>query len=152
MPLTDVRPLQDGLPFGIRIGVSAPETYDAFSRAHAQALAALRPHGGTGATRFTDAVGSSILSALATDEARLVAESRLAPLRTHDAAGGADLEGALRAWLEHDARIEPAAAALGVHRHTLRARIAQAGSLLGLDLTGFPARAELWTLLQTARD
>ncbi|MFK4760416.1 PucR family transcriptional regulator [Microbacterium sp. ZW T5_45] len=138
--------------FGIRIGVSAPETYDAFSRAHAQALAALRPHAGAGVVRFADAVGSSILSALATDEARLVAESRLAPLRSHDATGGADLEGALRAWLEHDARIEPAAAALGVHRHTLRTRIAQAGGLLGLDLTGFPARAELWTLLQTARD
>jgi purine catabolism regulator len=138
--------------FGIRIGVSDPEGYDGFSRAHAQALTALRQHGERGAVRYADTVGSSILTALATDEARLVAESRLAPLREHDARTGSDLEHSLRTWLEHDARAESAAAALGVHRHTLRSRITQAGALLGGDLSSFPARAELWTLLQTARD
>lgn len=138
--------------FGIRVGVSEPEAYDAFSRAHAQALTALRQQGESGAFRYADTVGSSILSALATDEARLVAESRLAPLRDHDASTGAELERSLRTWLEHDARAEPAAAALGVHRHTLRSRIGQAGALLGVDLSSFPARAEVWTLLQTARD
>jgi purine catabolism regulator len=138
--------------FGIRIGASEPEPYDAFSRAHAQALDALRRQRATGVFRYADAVGTSILSALATDEARLVAESHLAPLREHDARTGAELERSLRTWLEHDARAESAAASLGVHRHTLRARIAQAGSLLGIDLSSFPARAELWALLQTARD
>ncbi|MFF3027365.1 PucR family transcriptional regulator [Microbacterium sp. NPDC057944] len=138
--------------FGIRLGVSEPESYDAFTRAHAQALTSLRQQGDAGAFRYADTVGSSILSALATDEARLVAESRLAPLRDHDAATGGDLEHALRTWLEHDARAEPAALALGVHRHTLRSRISQAGVLLGIDLGSFPARAEAWTLLQTARD
>lgn len=140
------------LRFGIRIGVSDPDGYESFSRSHAQALTALRQHGDSGAVRYADTVGSSILSALATDEARLVAESRLAPLREHDAQTGSELERSLRTWLEHDARAEPAAAALGVHRHTLRSRIAQAGALLGGDLSSFPARAELWTLLQTARD
>jgi purine catabolism regulator len=138
--------------FGIRIGVSEPEPYDAFSRAHAQALTVLRQQGDAGAVRYADTVGSSILSALATDEARLVAESRLAPLRAHDAATGGELERTLRTWLEHDAKAESAAAALGVHRHTLRSRIAQAGALLGVDMASFPARAEVWTLLQTARD
>ncbi|MFT4259614.1 PucR family transcriptional regulator [Microbacterium sp.] len=133
--------------FGIRISVSAPDSYDSFSRAHAQALSTLRQQGDGGVLRYADTVGSSILSALATDEARLIAESRLAPLRAHDG-----LERALRVWLEHDARAEPAAAALGIHRHTLRTRIAFAGSLLDIDLGSFPARAELWTLLQTARD
>ncbi len=51
-----------------------------------------------------------------------------------------------------DAKAESAATALGVHRHTLRSRIAQAGGLLDIDLSTFPARAELWTLLQTARE
>lgn len=138
--------------FGLRLGVSEPEGYDAFSRAHAQALTALRQRAASGVERYADTVGSSILSALATDEARLVAESRLAPLRAHDAGTGAELERSLRCWLEHDARAEPAAAELGVHRHTLRARIATAGTLLGSDLSSFPARAELWALLQTARD
>lgn len=138
--------------FGIRIGASGPEPYDVFSRAHAQALTALRQRSDAGVSKYADAVGSSILSALATDEARLVAESRLAPLRDQDARTGGDLEGTLRTWLEHDAKAEAAAAALGVHRHTLRSRIAQAGALLDIDLSSFPARAELWTLLQTARD
>lgn len=138
--------------FGIRIGVSDPEAYDAFARAHAQALTALRQQGAHGVARYADTVGSSILTALATDEARLVAESRLAPVREHDARTGADLEHSLRTWLEHDARAEPAASALGVHRHTLRSRIALAGALLDIDLSTFPARAELWTILQTARD
>ncbi len=138
--------------FGIRIGASAPESYSAFSRAHAQALTTLRQRADAGVHRYADTVGSSILSALATDEARLVAESRLAALREADARTGADLEGSLRAWLEHDARAEAAAITLGVHRHTLRSRIAQAGALLGMDLSSFPARAELWALLETARD
>lgn len=144
----------DGLAtrFGIRIGVSEPDAYAAFSRSHAQAVTALRQRSATNVARYADAVGSSILSALATDEARLVAESRLAPLRAHDAEGGSGLEQTLRVWLEHDARSEQAATALGVHRHTLRSRIAQAGALLDIDLASFPARAELWALLQTARD
>lgn len=138
--------------FGIRIGVSDPEGYGAFSRALAQAHAALRQGSATGAARYADAVGDSILSALATDEARLVAESRLAPLRDHDRRTGAELERSLRMWLEHDTRAEAAAAALGIHRHTLRSRISQAGALLKADLTSFPGRAELWAALQTARD
>lgn len=138
--------------FGIRVGASAPEAYDAFSRAHAQAVTALRQQADAGVFRYTDAVGASILGALATDEARLLADSRLAPLRESDARSGNDLERTLRVWLEHDAKGESAASALGIHRHTLRARVAQAGALLGADLSSFPARAELWALLQTARD
>ena len=138
--------------FGIRIGASGSESYDSFSRAHAQAVAALHQQSDAGVHRYADTVGSSILSALATDEARLLAESRLAPLRDSDLRSAGELERTLRVWLEHDAKAEPAAAALGVHRHTLRSRIAQAGTLLGADLSSFPARAELWALLQTARD
>lgn len=133
----------------VRLGVSAPEEYGSFSRARAQALAALR-RAGSGAVRYADAAEASVLSALATDEARLVAESRLAALRRHDEQDGADLERSLRVWLDNDARLEPAAAALGIHRHTLRTRIAQASGLLGADLSTFPARAELWATLQTA--
>ncbi|GAB3595106.1 PucR family transcriptional regulator [Microbacterium tumbae] len=132
--------------FGIVLGVSDPQGYGDFSRAHAQAASARR-RGGLGAIRYADTVSTSILAALATDEARLVAESHLAPLRTH-----AELEPSLRVWLEHDARIEQAAHALGIHRHTLRSRIAQASALLAVDLSTFPARAELWAALQTLRE
>jgi hypothetical protein len=37
----------------------------------------------------------------------------------------------VRTWLTHDARIDEAARALGIHRHTVRARVAQAQQLLG---------------------
>lgn len=136
---------------GVRIGVSAPEEYTAFSHAHAQALAALR-RSGDGVVRYADSAETSVLAAFATDEARLIAESLLAPLRQHDAREGAELERSLRVWLEHDTRLEPAAAALGVHRHTLRTRIAQAAAILDADLGSFPARAELWAALRTAGD
>ncbi len=132
--------------FGIGIGVSDPGGYSDFSRAHAQAETARR-HQGTGTVRYADAVSGSILTALSGDHARLIARSRLAPLGAHDG-----LESALRVWLEHDTRIEQAATALGIHRHTLRARIALASALLGADLSTFPARAELWAALEAARD
>ncbi|MEV8250365.1 PucR family transcriptional regulator ligand-binding domain-containing protein [Microbacterium sp. NPDC076768] len=138
--------------FGGRIGVSDQETYTSFNRAHAQAVTALRQQASPGIARYADTVGSSILTALATDEARLVAESRLAPIREHDKRNSTELERSLQTWLEHDAKTEFAAAVLGVHRHTLRSRIAQAGAMLEIDLSTFPARAELWTLLHTARD
>ncbi|WP_251438704.1 MULTISPECIES: helix-turn-helix domain-containing protein [unclassified Microbacterium] len=137
---------------GVRIGASAPEEYTGFSRAHAQALTALRRSGDAGVARYADTAETSVLAAFATDEARLIAESLLAPLRQHDAQEGAELERSLRVWLEHDTRLEPAAAALGVHRHTLRTRIGQAAMILDADLTSFPARAELWAALRTAGD
>ncbi|MGB4136733.1 MAG: helix-turn-helix domain-containing protein, partial [Microbacterium sp.] len=109
----------------------------------AQAAAALR-RAGEGVIRYATAPG--VLDSLGSD-ARLAAQSRLARLRDADPA----LEQQLRVWLEHDARIEQAAAVLGIHRHTLRARIAQASGILQTDLATFPGRAELWATLQATR-
>ncbi|GAA5152879.1 PucR family transcriptional regulator [Microbacterium pseudoresistens] len=134
--------------FGIRIGVSDPADYSGFSEAFAQALGALRhdDSGDSGALHFSDVAGAGIRSALGTEDARLIAAARLAPL---DADPG-DLVRTLRVWLEHDARFESAATALGIHRHTLRTRIGQASRLLRMDLSSFPARAELWAMLTAA--
>ena len=147
LPASDAPLLDDAAErFGIRIGASDAAELTGFSRAAAQARSALR-RGRPGATRFADAAGRSILSILTDDEAALIATSRLSAL--HDA--DSDLESTLRVWLEHDARFEQAALALGIHRHTLRTRVAQAARLLGLDLSSFPDRAELWALLQASR-
>src|SRR6478609_3622462 len=81
---------------------------------------------------------------------RPLAAARLAPLREHDAAQGTALVETVRAWLEQDARIDAAATALGVHRHTVRARIGLAQRLLATDLTSFAARADLWAALQVS--
>lgn len=137
--------------FDMRWGVSETDGYSAFSRMHEQATLALS-RGADAVSRYGDAAGASMIGALATDEARLVAESRLAPIRRADEASGSDLERSLRIWLEHDAKLDAASNALGVHRHTLRSRVAQASALLDLDLSTFPARAELWVALSTLRD
>jgi len=133
----------------IRIGVSEPADYATFSQAHAQALTALR-RGASGAQHYARNAAGGVLDALTGDDVRLLATSRLAPLRRHDAAHSSELERTLMVWLEHDSHSERSAAAIGIHRHTLRARIAQAAALLDVDLTSFPARAEIWAALRTA--
>jgi purine catabolism regulator len=49
--------------------------------------------------------------------------------------------------LEANGEFEAAGRALGVHRHTVRARIADAEHLLGRELSSFRARADLWAAL-----
>jgi purine catabolism regulator len=56
----------------------------------------------------------------------------------------------VRVWLSHHGQWEPAAAQLGVHRHTLRKRIRRAGELLDRDLDSPGTRAELWLALHSA--
>jgi len=56
----------------------------------------------------------------------------------------------LDAWLAHDCSHEATAQALGIHRHTVRARVAQAERVLDRDLSSFSARAELWAALRLA--
>ncbi|WP_345800087.1 PucR family transcriptional regulator [Microbacterium sp. AZCO] len=137
--------------FEARLGVSEPVPYAEFPDAHAQAVTALR-RGTEPVTRFREIAASGVLSALDSEAARSLAAARLAPLREHDAEQGTALVDTVRSWLEHDARIDAAATALGVHRHTVRARIGLAQRLLGTDLTSFAARADLWAALQVARD
>lgn len=72
-----------------------------------------------------------------------LAEHRLRPLADQDAQRGTDLVATLRAFLEHNGHWESAAAALGVHRHTLRNRVARAEELLEVDLGSAHVRAEL---------
>lgn len=151
VPSADAEALDElAARFDVRVGMSEPADYTGFSRAQEQALAALRRNGRGGVVRYAQTVVGGVLDALDTDEARLLADTRLAPLRRHDQAAGAELERTLRVWLEHDAHAEHTAAALGIHRHTLRTRISQSAELLGTDLSSFPARAELWAVLHAA--
>ncbi|HNP56311.1 MAG TPA: helix-turn-helix domain-containing protein, partial [Gordonia sp. (in: high G+C Gram-positive bacteria)] len=67
----------------------------------------------------------------------------VAPLLAHDAAHGTALAPSLRVYLDAHGQWEAAAASLGVHRHTLRARIEKVRELLGVDLDSARVRAEL---------
>lgn len=139
--------------FGSRLGVSEATGYDGFADAVAQARTARdRGAGGAGTadgsiTAFAEVARSGVLSALSS-EARALARAELAPLRDHDEAEGTRLIETLQAWLSSDCSHEASARVLGVHRHTVRTRLALAERVLGRDLTSFATRAELWAALR----
>ncbi|MFA5606706.1 MAG: PucR family transcriptional regulator [Leucobacter sp.] len=78
------------------------------------------------------------------------AESLLAPIRAHDRKHADTVERSLLVWLSHHGRTSSAAEELGVHRHTLTARIRTAAELLQLDLDAPDSRAEIWTAMRLA--
>ena len=61
----------------------------------------------------------------------------------------ADLAPALVTYLRHRGQWDPAARELGVHRNTLRHRIARCRELLGVDLDDPDVAAELWLYLRS---
>jgi purine catabolism regulator len=126
--------------------VSNPTAYDAISTAAGQARLA-RDRGSGAITEFASIARSGVLSALS-DDARALARAELAPLSDHDTEHGTHLVEMVQVWLECDCSHEAAARALGVHRHTVRSRLALAERLLGRDLTSFATRAELWAALR----
>ncbi|TVT17223.1 PucR family transcriptional regulator [Amycolatopsis acidiphila] len=67
----------------------------------------------------------------------------LAPL-----AGRPELVETLRSWLAHHGGWDRTAAALGVHRNSVRHRVGQAGRLLGADLSDPETRMRLWFALR----
>lgn len=133
--------------FALAVGASEPTTLESVSAGLAQARVA-RERGGGGFSDFARVRGS-ILTVLDEERTRVLAAAELAPLVAHDDADGTRLVATLRAWLDNDASHEAAARALGVHRHTVRARLALVEQVLGRDLTSFAARAELWLALQS---
>ncbi|WHT21407.1 PucR family transcriptional regulator [Crossiella sp. CA-258035] len=72
------------------------------------------------------------------------ARARLAPLAGHPA----PLAETLRAWLAAGGNWETAAQVLGVHRNTVRHRVATAARLLDCDPQDADTRAELWLALR----
>ncbi len=59
-----------------------------------------------------------------------------------------DLVGTLVAYLRHRGQVDPTARALGIHRNTLRLRLARCRDLVGLDLDDPDVAAPLWLLLR----
>jgi purine catabolism regulator len=94
-------------------------------------------------------VRSSLLAALRGEDGRSRASALLAPLRAQDSEGV--LSASVLVWLEHNGVYDAAARELGVHRHTLTARIRAAEKALGRDFDSFADRAEVWAALRTVR-
>ncbi|MFI9504863.1 PucR family transcriptional regulator [Nocardia sp. NPDC052566] len=128
-----------------RIGLSGAHPLRDLGTAAANATlaASIAEHGGTPA-EFDAMTGRSLLSFDATRQVLdAMAATLLTPILDHDRSHGTGLLRSLHAFLESNGQWESAAAVLGVHRHTVRKRIATAQTLLACDLDNARVRAEL---------
>ncbi|ANJ25802.1 PucR family transcriptional regulator [Agromyces aureus] len=137
--------------FDLPVGISDAVDLEQLEVAHEQALRALERARESGSTArvvaFDEISRQGVLAFLARTDARAVAVATLAPLVQHDEASGSSLVATVRTWLENGGQFDATAQQLGVHRHTVRSRIALAERLLERDLSGFHARADLWAAL-----
>ncbi|MFE3194072.1 PucR family transcriptional regulator [Nocardia sp. NPDC059240] len=141
--------LLDELPAPVRAtmraGLSAAHPLRRFTAAveHADLAASAAVPG----TRPLELAASAGHALLAFPEARrvlgAVSEAMLQPLVDYDERQGTDLITSLRVYLEAHGQWEAAANTLGVHRHTLRSRVAKIESVLGCRLDQALVRAEL---------
>ncbi|KWX03558.1 hypothetical protein TH66_11905 [Carbonactinospora thermoautotrophica] len=138
---------------GRAVGLGTPVHPEAAAHSLRQARQALRMsrERGGGVTDAA-ALASSRLLLEAASPAVLAAyaETVLGPVERADRPGR-DLCASLRAFLEANGSLEAAAAALGVHRHTLRNRMRRVERLTGRRLDSSRDRMELWLAFE-ARD
>ncbi|MCX5198308.1 PucR family transcriptional regulator [Streptomyces sp. NBC_00249] len=125
---------------GWRLGVSAAAAPGALTAADAQAGRALEraEAARTPLARHTD---PGLAGLVGEAEARAHAEALLGPLPPA-------LRDTLRGWLAHHGSWDRSAAALGVHRNTVRQRVARCAELLDRDLDDPDTRMELWFALR----
>ncbi|MFE3442648.1 PucR family transcriptional regulator [Nocardia sp. NPDC059180] len=129
----------------LRVGLSTPHAVGEVSAAVEQSrLTASAAEFGGRPVEFAALAGSALLTF---PESRrvldAVADTMVTPLLDHDTRHGTELLASLRAYLEANGHWESAAATLGVHRHTLRSRIARIETILGCDMDVARVRAEL---------
>jgi purine catabolism regulator len=124
--------------------VGPPLAWDSLPEAYG-VLAGRAAGAEPGAVVELGAAGGSLLSHV--EPAVIIAWARryLEPVVAYRRA---DLVPALAAYLRHRGAWEPAAREVGVHRHTLRARIRRAEELLGVDLASVDVTSEIWLALR----
>ncbi|MDJ0379728.1 PucR family transcriptional regulator [Streptomyces sp. G-G2] len=127
---------------GWRLGVGAPAGPAELRTAGAQARRALERAEAARVPLARHTAGG-MGGLLDPAEARAYAGALLAPLNPAHA-------DTLRVWLAHHGSWDRSAAALGVHRNTVRQRIARCAVLLAADLDDPDTRMELWFALRHA--
>jgi purine catabolism regulator len=80
-----------------------------------------------------------------------MAHESLNPLRTFDAAHGAELMTTLESYLNNNGSVAAVAEELTLHRNTVRYRLAQITELTGYDPAVTTDRVQLWLALAVAR-
>ncbi|MEU0811822.1 PucR family transcriptional regulator [Streptomyces sp. NPDC005970] len=138
----------DAARLGWHLGFSAPVGTADLPVADTQAERALRRAVASGLpTVHHRTVEQSVHSIVAPREAKALARARFAPLDRAPAPGPAVLMETLRTWLSQYGSWDRTAAALGLHRNTVRQRISRVSELLDVDLQDPEVRMELWFAL-----
>ncbi len=133
----------------VTLGASERVATVALAAARDQAINSLR----VAATRrvpslsFSDLGRLGLAAVVDPEAAAAFAAATLERLTAYERASHVELLESLRAWLGHHGQYEPAAASLGIHRHTLRYRVRKASSLMGRDLDDPAVRMDLWFAL-----
>ncbi|MBD0747428.1 PucR family transcriptional regulator [Streptomyces sp. CBMA152] len=127
---------------GWTLGVSAPVAADGLAAADAQAARALRRAEAARTALVRHRTGG-YASLVDPEEAAAYARQLLAPLSE-------PLLTTLRTWLSLHGSWDRTAVALGVHRNTVRQRLARCAALLDADLDDMDVRTELWLALRGA--
>lgn len=142
-----------GGPDDIRLGCGGAVSRARLADGIRQARHALTTATATGRRvgRFEELAASGAVDLADPAAAAAFADAMLAPLDAYRDTSGIDLSHTLRVWLDHHGQFDPAAAELGLHRHTLRYRVRKAEQLLGRRLGEANARMDLLFAL-TARD
>lgn len=135
----------------VRLGSGGPVVHEEVGRSLREARYALQVCRleGWDAAGFEDLGTYRLLLSMADPDAlRAFADAMLKPLDEYDREQGGELTSSVRAFLQHNARWETAAAELFVHRHTLRYRMRKVEELTGRDLSSSFDRMEFWLALR----
>ncbi|GAA2481643.1 PucR family transcriptional regulator [Actinocorallia cavernae] len=128
---------------GWTLGVSAPAGPGGWPAADAQAARALARARATRVPLVRHGARPGLSGLVPETAARAHAQALLAPLAAQPA-----LTDTLRTWLSLHGSWDRTAVALGVHRNTVRQRVARSALLLGADLDDPDVRMELWFALR----
>lgn len=155
LPATEAydRALELSTPDELHAGLSDPVGYAAVASGLDQARRALDEHEGPGpaVSAFADLGARDLLGLAEGVDAAELALRVLAPIIEHDRDHGGALVDSLATWLEFNGSWDPAARSLGLHRHTLKARIVQIEALTGENLQTMAARTNFWLALRAHR-
>ncbi|MCE6998757.1 PucR family transcriptional regulator ligand-binding domain-containing protein [Saccharothrix sp. S26] len=149
-----LRTLEPGLRSArVLVGISSPVGYTGLRGAaeeasHARRLGERR----TGRTCVVAgeeiALHQLLLAGVPEELRRSLRRRLLGPVLDYDAEHGSDLVGTLRVFLDCSGSWTTAAARLHVHVNTLRYRVGRVEDLLGVDLSDFAERVDLYLALQ----
>ncbi|WDO08246.1 PucR family transcriptional regulator [Streptomyces murinus] len=128
---------------GWTLGVSAPAGPGGWPAADTQAARALARARATRVPLVRHGARPGLSELVPETAARAHAQALLAPLAAQPA-----LTDTLRTWLSLHGSWDRTAVALGVHRNTVRQRVARGALLLGADLDDPDVRMELWFALR----